>query len=87
MVALEQIIQSTNSGKKQSDVWSKSNLESQLRCLVSIGTGEPKQQAFGDYPHEIMHTPLKMATNTQRTAETFQQEHASLDNDEKVFSF
>lgn len=73
--------------KEASDVWSKSDLESQLRCLISIGTGEPKQQAFGDHPHEIVHTLLKMATDTQRTAETFQQEHASLDREGRYFRF
>ncbi|KAJ5588159.1 hypothetical protein N7537_010837 [Penicillium hordei] len=73
--------------KEASDVWSEADLESQLRCLVSVGTGVPKPKAFGDYPHQIVNALIRMATDTQRIADAFHEEHASLDDQRRYFRF
>ncbi|KAJ3574877.1 hypothetical protein NPX13_g4219 [Xylaria arbuscula] len=69
------------------DVWSSEPLESQLRCLVSIGTGVPKAAAFGDYPKEILDTVLAIATDTEKTAQDFHTRHSALDSENIYFRF
>jgi predicted acylesterase/phospholipase RssA len=42
-------------------------------CVVSIGTGKPKLEAFGKNLVEVGKTLIRIATDAERTAENFQQ--------------
>ena len=53
-------------------------LEGNLKCLVSIGTGKPSLQAFGNKLQTVAHTLIKMATDTQNTADSFYSAHREL---------
>lgn len=67
--------------------WSDEPLENSLKCLVSIGTGMPSVTSFGSSLLEIAKTLKDIATETERTAEAFHQEHAELDNSNRYFRF
>ncbi len=53
-------------------------LESQTQCLVSIGTGVPSMNGFGDTPIQVIRALKDIATETERTANEFQDEHQSM---------
>lgn len=69
------------------DVWSLDTLEAQLSCLISIGTGVPKAEAFGEYPTEIFQSILAIATDTEKTARDFHIRHNDLDKNKVYFRF
>ncbi|CAD6442839.1 70f76fa4-52fb-420e-a197-e7cc39b9e563 [Sclerotinia trifoliorum] len=69
------------------DIWSSVTLEAQLRCLISIGTGVPKAEAFGEHPAEIFRTILAIATDTEKTAQDFHRRHNDLDKDNIYYRF
>ncbi|KAI9810451.1 MAG: hypothetical protein M1827_006227 [Pycnora praestabilis] len=68
-------------------VWSDKHLESNIQCLVSIGTGVPSLKPFGSSLVEIGKTLVQIATETERTAETFHRGHSELDDDNRYFRF
>jgi len=43
-----------------------------IECLLSIGTGEPAENAFGKGLKDIASTLIDIATETERTATEFQ---------------
>ncbi|KAK0742693.1 phospholipase [Schizothecium vesticola] len=53
--------------------------DSKIQCLVSIGTGKPRLSAFGDDLRNIAKTLVRLATETELTAEEFLLDHADLD--------
>lgn len=69
------------------DVWSFRNLADDLQCFVSIGTGVPSVEAFGNTPKSVFQTLKNMSTETEKTAEEFLQEHSDLDEDHRLFRF
>ncbi|CAG8953838.1 hypothetical protein HYFRA_00006730 [Hymenoscyphus fraxineus] len=69
------------------DVWSSDSLESQLRCLISVGTGVPKVIPSGDYLHDIAFALSAIATETEKTAQEFHKTHRALDENNMYFRF
>jgi predicted acylesterase/phospholipase RssA len=59
------------------DIWglapgdSGISLSEQVQCLVSIGTGVPTVESFGTTLWQVGETILKMATETELTADQF----------------
>jgi hypothetical protein len=62
-------------------------LNNQIQCLVSIGTGVPAAGSFGKDVFAIGHTLVRMATETEVTANDFQREHEELDVEDRYFRF
>ena len=58
-----------------------------LKCIVSIGTGVPPVKPVRDDAFGIWETLKELATETERTAEQFRQDKASLDDDGRYFRF
>ena len=61
--------------------------EDSIKCLVSIGTGIPTLRAFGKSLKKVGVTLIAMATESQKTAQTFQQAHADLDKSKRYYRF
>ena len=68
-------------------VWLDRQIESSIQCLVSIGTGIPSLNPFGSNLKEIAGTLVKIATETESTAETFHRGHSELDDGNRYFRF
>jgi calcium-independent phospholipase A2-gamma len=62
-------------------------LEAQIRCLLSIGTGKPALISFGDTVSGLLNSVKKIATETQRTADTFHDMHRTLADRDSYFRF
>ncbi|KAM7184541.1 hypothetical protein V8F20_012187 [Naviculisporaceae sp. PSN 640] len=60
---------------------------SQIQCLVSIGTGKHRIRAFGDDLKEVARTLVRMATETELTAEEFFLDHEDLGLKDAYFRF
>jgi hypothetical protein len=70
------------------DVWrDECPLQDNIHCLVSIGTGVPAIHAFGSSLSQLAHTLKELATETEKTAATFEQEQRQLVNDFRYFRF
>ena len=54
------------------------SLEPQLRCIVSIGTGRPATESFGDKIKDVAGSLVQLATETQNTAQRFRESHGEL---------
>ncbi|KAJ4989895.1 ankyrin repeat protein [Stagonosporopsis vannaccii] len=64
-----------------------SDVEANLQCLVSIGTGIPSLKAFGSTLKAVGETMLSMATETETTARKFERRHTKLDSEDRYFRF
>jgi Patatin-like phospholipase len=53
-------------------------MDSSVDCVVSIGTGVPSAEAFGENLIQVYHTLKAAATETERTAKQFVQDHGDL---------
>ena len=72
------------------DKWregSEWHLSEILQCMVSIGTGMPSLAPFKDDILGIGGTLLQIATETQKTAEQFERDHADLQDKKCLFRF
>ena len=69
------------------ELWPQDHLEDNIRCIVSIGTGEPTLSAFGKKFWEIAKTLEKVATETERTANAFQTRHFDLVQANRYYRF
>ena len=69
------------------DIWNEGPLHENIKCLVSIGTGIPSMKPFGDSLLQIGKSLIAIATETEKTAETFAKEHTRLDDEKKYFRF
>ncbi|KAG5798512.1 hypothetical protein H9Q69_002454 [Fusarium xylarioides] len=69
------------------DVWGDDQLQSRLRCLVSIGTGVPTLKPVRDDVLGIRATLTGLATETEKTAEQFRRDKASLDDEGRYYRF
>lgn len=56
-------------------------LSDHIDCLVSIGTGVPKIEPFGQSLRTLAKTLVRISTETEETAEEFQKVHRLLDAD------
>lgn len=61
--------------------------DKQIRVLVSIGTGKPALQGFGEKVTEVAKSIASIATETQTTANTFHLTHRKLANRGGYFRF
>lgn len=67
--------------KEARGVWgTQGQFEPRVQCVVSIGTGMPSVEPFGDDPLSIARTLLHIATETETTAAEFAQEHEELED-------
>ncbi|KAF2726345.1 FabD/lysophospholipase-like protein [Polychaeton citri CBS 116435] len=64
-----------------------SRLEDHLACIVSIGTGRPTFKEFGDDLADLADTMVRIATQTEETAELFHQRNRHLAQSGKYFRF
>jgi calcium-independent phospholipase A2-gamma len=64
-----------------------SYFDDQIRVLVSIGTGRPALQDFGESITEVAKSIVKIASDTQRTANTFYDMHLELADRDGYFRF
>jgi predicted acylesterase/phospholipase RssA len=62
-------------------------LEDNVQCFVSIGTGIPSLEAFGDSPLSVANTLKNIATDSMRAAEDFQRHHPNMVRDNRFFRF
>ncbi|WPH02326.1 Hypothetical protein R9X50_00518900 [Acrodontium crateriforme] len=62
-------------------------LEPQICCVLSVGTGKPNLRAFGENLKDVGQSLLDMATETDRTAERFYENHEDLSNRDGYFRF
>jgi hypothetical protein len=69
------------------DVWDPEPLESNLNCMISIGTGVPSVEPFRIGLLEIGDTLVRISTDTEQTAESFQRSHSDLDETDRYFRF
>lgn len=68
-------------------IWSNEDLEGNIKCLVSIGTGVPSLTPYGSSLLEIAQTLNAIAKETERTAESFHRTHSELDDGNRYFRF
>ncbi|KAJ5585584.1 uncharacterized protein N7459_005384 [Penicillium hispanicum] len=71
------------------DVWGLQHgqLEENVKCLVSIGTGIPSLSAFGPGLREVAQALKSIATETEATADMFRKQHTGLFQSGKAFRF
>jgi hypothetical protein len=60
---------------------------SNIKCLISIGTGVPSFDSYGSSLFEIATTLKGIATETEKTAESFHRAHSDLDDRNRCFRF
>ncbi|KAK5743050.1 hypothetical protein LTS12_024006 [Elasticomyces elasticus] len=58
--------------------WSEHPIEAQVRCLVSLGTGEPTLEAFGTSLKAVGRSLIAIATESEGTATAFLANHRDL---------
>lgn len=63
------------------------DLDNNISCLVSIGTGVPTIRPFGDDPVSIGAKLVKIATDTEKRAEEFARHHPRLHSPQRYFRF
>ena len=73
--------------KEAKSVWSDEALEGNIKCLISIGTGVPSLDSYGSSLFEIAKTLKDIATETEKTAESFHRAHSDLDDGNRYLRF
>lgn len=68
-------------------MWGPGPVDGMVRCLVSIGTGVPSLKPFRDDVFHIGETLVAIVTETEQTAERFQQHKAHLDETGRYYRF
>ena len=58
-----------------------------IGCIISIGTGKPPLHAIGKRADEIVRTLLKMATDTETTAQEFADTNRHIDQAQRPAYF
>lgn len=69
------------------DLWDSEPLQQNLKSLVSIGTGVPSVAPFSTSLLGIGPTLVRISTETEQTAESFQRMHSELDDDGRYVRF
>ena len=70
------------------DAWpakEQGNLKDNLKCFVSIGISVPPLKPFGDDVFGILYTLKEIATDTERKARNFLQQHSDLEEESRYF--
>jgi hypothetical protein len=68
-------------------IWGPEPLENKVQCVVSIGTGVPSLKPFRDDVLHIGQSLVAITTETEQTAQRFQQDKSYLDNNGGYFRF
>lgn len=68
------------------DVWGE-QLQTKLKCLVSIGTGVPSLKPVSDSAVGIWATLKDIATETEKTAQQFHRDKSDLDDEGRYYRF
>lgn len=63
------------------------NLEENINCLISIGTGIPTLKSFGKDPIHIAASMVAIATDTENRAQEFHKHHTRLYQNHRYFRF
>jgi predicted acylesterase/phospholipase RssA len=63
------------------------NAISRIQCVVSIGTGVPNFERFGDDVKEVVETLIAISTETEDTERRFLQSHESLGLSGRYFRY
>lgn len=66
------------------EIWTP---EVKINCIISIGTGQPSMAAFGDNLKEVATSLIKIATDTENTAEEFLRANRDLRGQKRYFRF
>lgn len=66
--------------KEAIDLCEGERLEDNLCSIVSIGTGQPNLKKFGEGMKEVIESVIRIATETEETANDFHQMHPELEN-------
>lgn len=69
------------------DTWDPEPILSNLKSFISIGTGVPSVEPFRTGLLEIGETLVRISTQTEQTAESFQRSHSELDDSDRYFRF
>lgn len=69
------------------DTWDPEPILSNLKSFISIGTGVPSVEPFRTGLLEIGETLVRISTETEQTAESFQRSHSELDDSDRYFRF
>jgi len=71
------------------DMWMKEHerLEDNIDCFVSIGTGVPSIESFGESLKGLAETLVQISTETEDTAETFHRTHLQFSNSGRYCRF
>ena len=73
--------------KEAKDTWDSEPLQQNLKSLISIGTGVPSVEPFKTTLLGIGPTLVRISTETEQTAESFQRIHSDLDEDGRYVRF
>lgn len=74
--------------KEAIDICDGESLIENLACIVSVGTGIPNLKKFGNSAKEVMNSILRIATETEETANNFNQTHPELNKEhQRYFRF
>ena len=55
-------------------IWT--NADDRIQCLISIGTGQARMTGFGENLQDVARSILRIATETELTAENFMKDHS-----------
>ncbi|KAJ9654414.1 hypothetical protein H2201_009005 [Coniosporium apollinis] len=64
------------------DMWGPEPLEKNIKCLVSVGAGVPRDDVF-----DTGWTPVAIATETEQTAKTFREDKSYLAENGRYYRF
>lgn len=76
--------------QEATDIYSEGlgwKLENNLRCLVSIGTGQLLLTSFSNSLKEVGTSLVAIATNSGQIADNFQKHYSHLFEDKKAFRY
>ncbi len=74
--------------KEAIDICDGESLVENLACIVSIGTGVQNIKKFGNNVKEVMNSIVRIATETEETANTFNHTHPELNKgNQRYFRF
>ncbi|OOG00589.1 hypothetical protein ASPCADRAFT_511550 [Aspergillus carbonarius ITEM 5010] len=68
-------------------IWPSGSLDSQIRCMVSIGTGVPSIKRSGKAMFGLLKTSRADSIDTEMDMNKFLREHTELDDDNRLFRF
>ncbi|GKZ38941.1 hypothetical protein AbraIFM66950_011546 [Aspergillus brasiliensis] len=68
-------------------IWPSGSLDTQIRCMVSIGTGVPSIKRSGKAMFGLLKTSRTDSIDTEMDMNKFLREHTELDDENRLFRF